>query len=166
MQGYAILVGACSIACNFKAIKEIKNTIGKITFFKTGIGNGLAEGRLKIGSPMQTMVIKELKNQIPEKNDIIIYDAPPGTSCPVVETISDVDYVILVTEPTPFGVYDLGLTVDLLKKIKKPFGAIINKSGLGNREVYKYLKKEKIELLGEIPFDKNICKQICNWRIA
>jgi len=147
--------GACLVACEFDAMKEYPEPIGEVTFYETGTGRGLVEGRLKIGSAMQTMLIKELKKQIPEDADWILFDAPPGTSCPVVETVSDVDYILLVTEPTPFGLHDLSLMVELLKEINKPFGVIINKAGLGDNKIYDYLKEEEIEIIGEIPFDKD-----------
>ena len=144
--------GACLAACKDKAITEKPEPIGKVTHFDVKKGAGLTEGSLKIGSAMQTLLIKELKKNTRTENSISIYDAPPGTSCPVVETISDADFVILVTEPTPFGLYDLQLMVDLLNEISRPFAVIVNKSGLGNSDVYSYLQKKNIELLGEIPF--------------
>ncbi len=144
--------GACSIACQFDAITEVPEAIGKVTSFNTGTGLGLKEGKLKIGSAMQTSMIKELKKQVSKDAEFVIFDAPPGTSCPVVETVADVDYVVLVTEPTPFGVHDLKLMVELLKDIKLPFGVVINKAGLGDNQVYKFLNQENIELLAEIPF--------------
>jgi len=147
--------GACLVACEFDAMKEYPEPIGEVTFYKTQEGNGLAEGRLKIGSAMQTMLIKELKKRVPDDAEWILFDAPPGTSCPVVETVSDADYIVLVTEPTPFGLHDLTLMIEMLKDIKQPFGVIVNKAGLGNNEVYKYLKKENIEIIGEIPFNKS-----------
>ncbi len=146
--------GACQYACEFNAIGERPEPIGKVTIFDVGIGNGIVEGRLKIGSAMQTMMIRELKKEVSPTNEIGIYDAPPGTSCPVVETVADADYVILVTEPTPFGLHDLSLTVELLRELQKPFGVIVNKAGLGNESVYKYLDQENIELIGEIPFSQ------------
>lgn len=151
--------GACLHACKFDAIAEKDHMIGEITNYKTENNAKLLEGSLKIGSPMQTRIIKDLKASIATDNTIVIFDAPPGTSCPVVETVSDADYVILVTEPTPFGLYDLQLTVDLMKEMKKPFGLLINKAGLGDLEVYKYAKQEHIELLAEIPFDKDYAAQ-------
>jgi MinD superfamily P-loop ATPase len=151
--------GACLIACKFDAITEKSEQIGQVIIYDTGISNGLVEGRLKVGSAMQTMLIKNTKRHATNKNGIIIYDAPPGTSCPVVETVSGADYVILVTEPTPFGLYDLKLTIELLKEFKKPFGVVVNKAGLGNTDVYKYLAEEGIELLGEIPFDQKYASQ-------
>jgi len=147
--------GACLVACEFDAMQEYPEPIGKVTHYKTDSGEMLVEGKLKIGSSMQTMLIKELKKRVPEDADWILFDAPPGTSCPVVETVSDVDYIILVTEPTPFGLHDLSLMVELLKEINKPFGVIINKAGLGDNKVYDYLKDENIEIIGEIPFDKS-----------
>jgi MinD superfamily P-loop ATPase len=146
--------GACLVACNFGAITEHQQPLGVISHFDTGIGNGLTEGRLKVGSAMQTSLIKKVKKNIANSAEIIIYDAPPGTSCPVVETVSDVDYVILVTEPTPFGLHDLKITIELLKDLKKPFGVIVNKAGLGSNEVYHFLEKNNIELLGNILFAK------------
>ncbi len=146
--------GACTVACQDGAITEKPNLIGTITKMDTGVGKGLAEGDLKVGSAMQTMMIKELKKSLNNSYDIILYDAPPGTSCPVVETVSDVDYVILVTEPTPFGLNDLVLMVELLLDLGKPFGVVVNKAGLGNRDVYSFLEEHDIDILEEIPFNK------------
>jgi MinD superfamily P-loop ATPase len=146
--------GACSIACEHGAITEYPQPLGVISHFDTGAGKGLIEGRLEIGSAMQTMLIKEVKKEVSGKSKITIYDAPPGTSCPVVETVSDADYIILVTEPTPFGLHDLKITIEILNDINKPFGVIVNKAGLGSNEVYSFLKENNIELLGKIPFTK------------
>lgn len=146
--------GACSVACKTGAIKEVDHSIGKIEYFDLNENLALAEGRLKIGSAMQTMMISQLKEFVEEKADILIYDAPPGTSCPMVETVAEADFVVLVTEPTPFGLYDLKLAVDVLKQIEVPFGVFINKAGLGDNSIYDYLTDEKIMLLGEVPFDR------------
>lgn len=146
--------GACSVACQEGAVIEKRHPIGRINRFETGLGHGLAEGDLKIGSAMQTMMIKELKKAVKDNSDIVIYDSPPGTSCPVVETVADVDYVVLVAEPTPFGLHDLILMVELLVDLDKPFGVVINKAGLGNKEIYEFLSEQNIEILAEIPFDK------------
>jgi MinD superfamily P-loop ATPase len=114
----------------------------------------IIEGKLKIGSTMQTMLIRALKKRVPPISGITIYDAPPGTSCPVVETIVDADYVVLVTEPTPFGLHDLRLMVSVVKEIGKPYGVVINKAGLGNDEIYAYLEEQGSEILGEIPYSR------------
>ncbi len=146
--------GACLIACEDDAMIEYPHPIGKANFYKNGNGSGLLEGVLKIGSSMQTMLIGEIKKLADSEAEVIIFDSPPGTSCPVVESVADSDYVILVTEPTPFGLHDLKLTVDLIRELKIDFGVIVNKSGLGTDDIYEYLENENIELLGKIPFDK------------
>jgi MinD superfamily P-loop ATPase len=151
--------GACQVACESDAILINDHPIGTITHFKDEIGNGILEGRLKIGSPMQTMVIRSLKRKVPAGNAVIILDAPPGTSCPVVETISDADFVILVTEPTPFGLHDLKLMINLVKEIEKPFGVVVNKANLGNQDIYEFLESEEIELMAEIPFNRSYASQ-------
>ncbi len=157
--------GACLHACEFDAITENPEPIGTIRALDNGIGSGLVEGRLNIGSAMQTMLIRELKSDVSSDHKIIIYDAPPGTSCPVVETVADADYTMLVTEPTPFGLHDLRLTVDLLKDINVPFGVVVNKAGLGNSDVFTFLKKENIELLGELPFEKSYAKKYASGKL-
>ncbi len=146
--------GACIVACEDGAISEKPVEIGRIRSYQNGQEGVLTEGRLKIGSAMQTMLIKDTKQHAREDMDVIIFDAPPGTSCPVVETVADADYVILVTEPTPFGLYDLKLTVEMLREIRKPFGVIVNKAGIGDQKVQDFLSEQKIELLGEIPYSK------------
>ncbi len=147
--------GACLVACEYGAIREVRHPLGIISHFETGTGKGLTEGRLNVGSPMQSMLIREVKKYVRESEGIVIFDAPPGTSCPVVQTIADVDYAILVTEPTPFGLHDLKITVELMLELQKPFGVIINKAGLGSPEIYHFLEEKNIELLGEIPFAKS-----------
>ncbi|MCK5137465.1 MAG: ATP-binding protein [Bacteroidales bacterium] len=151
--------GACVVACEYGAISEKPEKIGTIKHYRIGPHSIISEGRLKIGSAMQTLLIKQVKQEALMDMDVIIYDAPPGTSCPVVETVADSDYVILVTEPTPFGLYDLKLTVELLKDLRIPFGVIINKAGLGDYKVHEFLLHEHIELLGEIPFHRNYASQ-------
>ena len=146
--------GACSVACEYGAIVEKPEPIGSIATYRSQKGAKLMEGTLKVGSSMQTMLIRSLKKAARGKANLLLFDSPPGTSCPVVTTISDADYVILVTEPTPFGLYDLQLTVSMVREVGKSFGVIVNKSGLGDDGVYRYLEEEDIELLGEIPFEQ------------
>ncbi|MFA9391816.1 MAG: P-loop NTPase [Prolixibacteraceae bacterium] len=147
--------GACSVACQFDAITEHEEAIGTISEFETSFGKGLTAGNLSIGSSMQTMMISKTKASLSNDQQITLFDSPPGTSCPVVETIADTDYVILVTEPTPFGLHDVQLMIELVHNLSKPFGLIINKAGLGNDELKKYIQANNIVLLGEIPFLKS-----------
>jgi len=146
--------GACTVACKEDAIWVKDDPIGSRSLYQDTAGNEILEGRLRIGSTMQTMVIRSLKNSLHDESSVVILDGPPGTSCPVVETISDTDYLILVTEPTPFGLHDLKLMIDLVKELGLSFGVVINKANLGDREVYHYLEKENAEIIGEIPFNK------------
>jgi MinD superfamily P-loop ATPase len=156
--------GACVEACNFGAISEHPKPLGTISHFNTGFGNGIVEGRLKVGSSMQTSLIKKVKKAV-DSAEIIIYDAPPGTSCPVVETVANADFIILVTEPTPFGLHDLKIMLELLMNMRKPFGVIVNKAGLGSRDVYRFLNENNIEILGEIPFTKEYAGDYASGKI-
>ena len=150
--------GACKVACNDHAITETDEWIGNINTFSENPRTRLTEGRLRIGSSMQTMLINKLKKHLAEGMQFRIYDAPPGTSCPVVATISDADYVVLVAEPTPFGLHDLKLMINLLSKTGKPHGVIINKAGTGDRKLYDFLEEQHITLLGKIPFSRKIAE--------
>ena len=151
--------GACLYACQDQAIFETNSELGLMKTYHIQNQNFLIEGLLKIGSPMQTSLIRSIKKQTPQNSSIIIYDAPPGTSCPVVETISESDYIVLVTEPTPFGLHDLKLTIGLVKELNIPFGIIVNKAGLGYDKTHQYIKQENLELLAEIPFSKTFATQ-------
>ena len=148
--------GGCAIICPEKAIKETQHRIGTL---KSGTcGNlELVYGELEVGNPMAVPIIREVKKQIKKDKNVII-DSPPGTSCPVVEAIKDSNFCILVTEPTPFGLHDLKITVQVLKKMDVPFGVIVNRAGIGNKEVYKYCRDEDIPVLFEIPFQRNIAE--------
>lgn len=148
--------GACRLICPKKAIFEEKREVGVI---KIGNAEGieLAYGELKIGEPMPGPVIRELKKLINPKVTTII-DSPPGTSCPVVQSVYGSDHCILVTEPTPFGLHDLKLMVDTLNELRIPFGVVVNRAGIGDRGVYDYCQKKGIPILLEIPFDRRIAE--------
>lgn len=149
--------GACLYACNDGAITEKKKSLGKVKEFEVN-GSRLLEGEINIGTAFATPIIKKVKGEIDE-NNITIIDAPPGTSCPVIETVAGVDYVILVTEPTPFGLHDLKLMVETLKVTGHSFGVVINRAGLDFSEMYNFLEENKIDLLLEIPFDRKIAEK-------
>jgi MinD superfamily P-loop ATPase len=151
--------GACTVACPVDALRVRHEPVGTITAYRNPDGKGILEGRLNIGSSMQTMMIRSLKRTIGNGEQIVVLDAPPGTSCPVVETVSDASFVLLVTEPTPFGLHDLKLMVSLVRELAIPFGVVINKANLGSNEIYRYLEKEQIELIGEIPFSRSYAEK-------
>lgn len=145
--------GACSYVCEVKAVTDSLKEIGLVTHYDYYGKNDFIEGRMKVGSALQTRVIRETINYS-KQDGIILYDSPPGTSCPVVATVSKADYAIMVTEPTPFGLYDLRLMTDTVKELGKNHGIVVNKSGLDYQPLYDFIKKENITLLGEIPFKK------------
>ena len=146
--------GSCSYFCPTNAISEINKEIGYIEAGNKGELE-FVHGKFNIGEMMAPPLIKAVKEYIKPKKTTII-DAPPGTSCPVITAIKDTDFTILVTEPTPFGLNDLILAVEVTRKLNIPFGVIINRSNLGNEETDKYCMKEGIPVLMRIPFKKEI----------
>lgn len=147
--------GLCKIACPMEAIKEKNRVIGVIEQGQNQIE--FLRGVLNIGEAMSTPLIRALKEKINHSKEVIL-DVPPGAACPVIEALSGVDYCILVTEPTPFGLYDLKIAVELCRKLGIRFGVIINRDGAGNKEVEEYCEKEKIPVLLKIPYDRKIAE--------
>ncbi len=145
--------GACSFVCSEEAITLNQKQIGRISYYDYFQQDEFIEGRMKVGSSLQTRVIRDTITHS-SNNRIVLLDSPPGTSCPVVAAATRSDYVIMVTEPTPFGLYDLQLMVETVRKLNKRHGIVINKSGFPFDDLYDYIDSEKIELLAEIPFKK------------
>ena len=152
--------GGCGLLCPEGAITETKREIGVIEEGNSGIIN-FAHGRLNIGEARATPVIRELKLHI-DSDKITIIDVPPGTSCPVIEAVKSSDFCILVTEPTPFGLNDLILAVEVLKKLTIPFGVIINRADIGDKKVEGYCDRQKIPILMRIPVDREIAVAYSN----
>ena len=146
--------GACSYLCPESAISEEGREIGVV---ETGDSGNMEfiQGRLAIGEPMAPPIIREVKKHIDRVGEVII-DVPPGTSCPVVEAVKSSDFCLLVTEPTPFGLNDLSLAVELVRKLQIPCGVIINRSGVGDEKVEQYCQEQGIPILLKIPLDRNI----------
>jgi len=144
----------CGLVCPQDAISFKERVIGRIEY---GRKNGIDffHGLLNIGEMQAIPVIKKLKKKIDKKRNVII-DVPPGTSCPVIESVSESDYCILVTEPTPFGLHDLKLAVEVIRHLKIPFGVIINRDGVGDKRVEDFCRKEKIPIILKIPESKKI----------
>ena len=146
--------GACYLVCPEKAIFEVDSEKGVL---EGGYSGDIEfwQGILKVGESSPTPLVKALKEKIDDKKTVII-DSSPGTSCPVVEAVKDTDFTILVTEPTPFGLNDLKLAVGMVRKLKVPFGVVINRCDIGDDKVELYCSKEKIPVLMRIPFDRGI----------
>lgn len=156
--------GACSVACEDGAITEKDDLLGKVSVYKVEQNSQLIEARMKVGVHSAVPVIKAaIKSAVDA--DVVLLDSPPGTSCPFIQTVATADYVVLVTEPTPFGLSDLRQSVETLKSMGKSCGVIVNRAGLGNDEVYDYLKNENIPLLMSVPFDKSIAMTYSNGKL-
>ena len=148
--------GFCMRICPQNAIGEKDKIIGK---FKHGFVGSMDfyMGEMKIGTELATPVIRFVKKKVMDKG-IVIFDSPPGTSCPVVETVEDCDYVVLVTEPSPFGLNDLKLAVEAMKSMGKKFGVVENRAMDGVSIIRDYCEREGIPLLSEIPLDRDIAE--------
>ncbi len=163
--------GGCAMVCPKKAITWENHKIGTLNF---GANDGvtIVYGELDVSKPLAIPVIKAVKKQIKEAGNVLL-DSPPGTSCAFVETVSGSDFCILVTEPTPFGLHDLKIAVEVLRRVGVPLGVIVNRAGIGDKKVYEYCAKENIPLLLEIPYERRIselyskgipfCSEIPEW---
>jgi len=157
--------GACSVACEYDAVSKKNISLGVIKKYHSDLQSTIIEARMRVGVFSPVSVIKAAIKEA-GYNGIILLDSPPGTSCPFIQTVSVADFVILVTEPTPFGLSDLKQSVETLKSMNKSYGVIINRAGLGDNEVYSYLNHECIPLLMEIPFDKEIASHYSKGEIV
>ncbi len=148
--------GGCVRICPKGAITEGEKEIG---FVEKGYRDNIKfiQGKLKIGEPMSPPIIKKVR-EYEDKKRITIIDSPPGTSCPVIASIKGTDFVLLVTEPTPFGLHDLKLAVGAVKMLNIPCGLVINRSDIGDDKLRIYAKEEDVPILMEIPFDKKIAE--------
>ena len=148
--------GGCFRVCPDDAITPKPLEIGTIESGKAGAID-FVSGRLNVGQVRTPTLIKEVKKHIRPEN-LAILDVPPGTSCPVVEAIKDADFVMLVTEPTPFGLNDLKLAVELVRELNLPFAVIINRDGIGDKEVEKYCEAQAIDIAFRLPDDRRIAE--------
>jgi MinD superfamily P-loop ATPase len=144
--------GACSLVCPQGAIREIEREIGVI---EAGEDNRFLQGRLNIGEPISIPIIRELKRRMRDDAPVIL-DCPPGAACAVVQAIDGCDYCILVTEPTPFGLHDLQIAIELVKKMGIPCGVVVNKAMASQRLIHEYCEQNGVPVLLEIPFSREI----------
>ena len=148
--------GGCRLVCPRKAITEAQHRIGVVETSEAG-DIVLVQGRLDVGGTLAPTLIRAVKQEI-DGAGLAILDAPPGTSCPVVTTLRGADYVLLVTEPTPFGLNDLALAVEAVRELGLPHGVVINRADIGDDRVVTYCRENGIAVLAEIPDDRRIAE--------
>jgi MinD superfamily P-loop ATPase len=156
--------GGCSLACPEDAIREVPRVVG---FVDEGFAGRVAfvQGTLDVGEAMAPPVIRAVLAAAPRDGTIVL-DAPPGTSCPVIETVKTADVVLLVTEPTPFGLNDLELAVAVVRELGLPSGVVVNRAGTGDHGVFDYCAREHIPVLLEIPNDRAIAQAYSRGELA
>jgi len=148
--------GGCTRVCPRQAIREVDKRIGVVETLQSG-DITLIQGRLDVGMAMAPPLIRAVKALAPTGRTVIM-DAPPGTSCPVIATLRGADVVVLVTEPTPFGLHDLTLAVEMVRTLGLPFGVVVNRVGVGDDRVHRYCEGQGIPILLEIPDDRRIAE--------
>ncbi|PLX90121.1 MAG: (4Fe-4S)-binding protein [Desulfuromonas sp.] len=153
-EGLCHSCGGCMRLCPHQAISERQQRIGYIDQWRHGQID-LFSGVLDVGQAMSPPLIRAVKRH-QQADKLILLDCPPGTSCPLTTTIHDADVVILVTEPTPFGLHDLQIAVETVRQLNRPVAVIINRSDLGDQSIHDYCRSKKIPILLQIPFEKRI----------
>lgn len=157
--------GGCWLVCPSGAITESHRSTGQLDIGQSG-DVLCVQGLLDVGQAMSPPIISAVKAAAPDV-DLLILDAPPGTSCPVIESVRGSDVVLLVTEPTPFGLHDLKLAVELIRAMGIPFGVVINRAeGNSDSPTHLYCQREGIEILAEIPDDRQVAEAYSRGELA
>jgi len=148
--------GGCGLVCPEKAIGESPRVLGVL---EEGVAHGVAfvHGRLRVGEAMSPPLIRAAR-RLARAERIVIIDAPPGTSCPVITAVRDTDYCVMVTEPTPFGINDLILAVEVVRSLGVPHGVVVNRSDLDSEELHELCRREGLPILLEVPEDRGIAE--------
>jgi MinD superfamily P-loop ATPase len=157
--------GSCKLQCPVEAITEFPRPIGTISKGMTDNDIVYGMGELTVSEPMPTPIINQLKEQFIKDDSVTILDSPPGASCSVVATIHDADFVLLVTEPTPFGFHDLKQMLGVLSETGTPSGVIINRDGIGDAQVENYLIEHSIPILMKIPYQPKIAEGLASGQL-
>lgn len=149
--------GGCAQVCPSEAISYGQRTVGIVRKGFSVYGNQVLSGRMNIGEFTGVPVIKKVQSLAPSEG-IEILDSPPGTACTTVAAIEHCDLAVIVTEPTPFALSDMKMVVEMLRSMSLPMAVVINKSGIGDRDVYAYCRQEGLDILGEIPFSMELAR--------
>lgn len=148
--------GGCMLACPRNAIREVGHRTGEVEG-RTHGSIRLIQGKLDVGAGMATPVIRAVTARA-AGNELVLIDAPPGTSCPMVTSVRKADVVVLVTEPTPFGLNDLKLAVATLRQLRLPVGVVVNRDGSGDKRVHEWCERERIPVLASIPEARRVAE--------
>lgn len=156
--------GGCTLVCRPGAITEIPHEIGVV---EAGVAGPIQfyRGLLDVGEAMSAPLIRQVKAAALDA-DLVLIDSPPGTSCSVIESVRGSDYVVLVTEPTPFGLNDLKLAVEMARDLRLPVGIVINRARFDDNETHKYARHEGIEILAEISDDRRVAEAYSRGALA
>lgn len=161
--------GGCLAVCPEKALRPGKRELGDIVWGAAGATDFLM-GRLRVGEAMSPPLMRQVKAKlnamVQNANADVVIDAPPGVSCPAVNAVLDTDVIVLVTEPTPFGLYDLSLAHDAFSPLGKPMGIVINRAGLGEESIYDFCRSKHLPIWAEIPFSRDIAVAYADGRIV
>jgi len=153
--------GSCTLMCPASAITEVPEVMGVLEAGTALSGIAFARGVMNVGEPMAVPVIRALKKwAMPQAGQVVIVDTSPGTSCPVVEAVRGADFLLLVTEPTSFGLHDLRLAAQIARELHIPAGVVINRDGIGNSGVEEFCRAEGLPILMRIPFERIIAEGI------
>ena len=147
--------GGCFLVCPEDALSEKNKEVGEVTI---GVSDYVTviSGKLNIGEASGIPIIDYLLENSYTYKDCTFIDCPPGSACPVMESVKDADYCLLVAEPTIFGVHNLAMVVELVTLLEKPFGVVLNKCLSGSNPSEDFCKEHGIPILGKIPFDQDI----------
>ncbi len=157
--------GSCALICPEGAISEVLDVMGVLESGPAAGGIAFARGVMNVGEPMAVPIIRQLKKwAAPKPDQVVIADAAPGTSCPVVESVRGADFLLLVTEPTPFGLHDLRLAAQVGRELALPMGIVINRDGIGDAGVDEFCQAEELPILLRIPYERAIAEGIAQGR--
>jgi MinD superfamily P-loop ATPase len=156
--------GGCLRVCPAGAISETHRPTGMLETGRAGDVR-FVQGELNVGEVMSPPVIAAVTAAAPPA-ELTIYDSPPGTSCPVIESIREADLVLLVTEPTPFGLNDLKLAVDMVRALELPCAVVVNRSDVGDGETSEYCRRERLDVLAELPHDRAVAEAYSRGELA
>ncbi|MBU4329613.1 MAG: ATP-binding protein [Acidobacteria bacterium] len=148
--------GGCTLLCPEGAIREKDVRVGQVDIDRTG-GIEFLRGMLDVGQVVTAHVIRDVQRRL-DSGKMVIIDAPPGTSCPMMAAVERADFTLLVTEPTPFGLNDLVLAVETLRVLGVPHGVVINRADIGDKRIHDYCRKENIPILAELPYDPDVAE--------